>query len=204
VAPIQRTRLLPDSAIVEVIMAAVGSGLLALGGSWLVESAAAIATALGVGEAIIGLTIVSIGTSLPEAVTSLIALARGERDIAVGNVIGSNICNILLILGITSVSTGTGIDVSAAMISFDIPVMIAAAVACLPIFLSNYCINRWEGVFFLAYYIAYVSYLYLRATEHDTLHMFSWIMVLFVLPLGFVTLLAIILQEIRKRRARPV
>ncbi|MBS3933508.1 MAG: calcium/sodium antiporter [Truepera sp.] len=177
-----------------------GLGLLVLGASWLVESAVTIAQLLGVSELIIGLTIVAAGTSLPEVATSIVATIRGERDIAVGNIVGSNIFNILMVLGLSGVVAPDGIYVSPAALHFDIPIMIAVAVACLPIFFTGQVIARWEGAVFLGYYIAYTLYLVLAAAEHAALAIFSAAMAWFVIPLTVLTLLLITLRAIRSSR----
>jgi len=174
-----------------------GLGLLVLGASWLVESAVTIAQLLGVSELIIGLTIVAAGTSLPEVATSIVATIRGERDIAVGNIVGSNIFNILMVLGLSGVIAPDGIHVSPAALHFDIPIMIAVAVACLPIFFTGQVIARWEGVVFLGYYIAYTLYLVLAAAEHAALAIFSAAMAWFVIPLTVLTLLLVTLRALR-------
>jgi len=109
-----------------------GLGALVLGARLLVAGSVALARLLGVGELVIGLTIVAAGTSLPEVATSVVASIRGERDIAVGNVVGSNIFNILCVLGASAAASKTGIAVTTSVLKFDIPVMTAAAVACLP------------------------------------------------------------------------
>ncbi len=165
-----------------------GLGLLVLGSQWFVTAATEIAVLLGVSELVIGLTIVAIGTSLPELATSVIAAVRGERDIAVGNIVGSNIFNILFVAGTASVVAPDGLPVAAAALRFDIPVMIAVAVACLPIFFTGHRVDRWEGGLFFGYYIAYTGYLLLAATEHDALPVYSQVMGLFVIPLTGVTL----------------
>lgn len=118
---------------IQIALIAAGLALLVLGAHWLVGGAVAIARLLGVSELIIGLTIVAADTSLPEVATSVVAALRGERDIAVGNVIGSGLFNILAIAGIAAVVTPGGLEVAPALIRFDIPVMIAVALACLPI-----------------------------------------------------------------------
>jgi cation:H+ antiporter len=174
--------------------------LLVLGSRWLVDSAVSFAQYLGVSELVVGLTIVAAGTSLPEVVTSVIAAIRGERDIAVGNVVGSNIFNIMGVLGIASIVAPTGIEVSTAVIRFDIPVMIAAALACLPIFFTGGVISRQEGALLLGYYVAYTLYLVLAASNHDTLPGFSAVMLYFVTPLTIVTMIIIGLREIRRRK----
>ena len=173
----------------------VGLALLVLGSRWLVTAAITIAEAMGVSELVIGLTIVAAGTSLPEVATSIIATIRGQRDIAVGNVVGSNIFNILAVLGLTAMVAPGGLPVSEAAINFDYPVMLAVAVACLPIFFVGYSIARWEGALFLGYYVAYTLYLILAATEHDALPEFSTAMMYFVVPLTIVTLAIVLFRE---------
>jgi cation:H+ antiporter len=186
----------------NVLFILVGLGMLLLGSRWLVGGAVAMARALGVNELIIGLTIIAAGTSLPEVATSILAAARGERDIAVGNVVGSNIFNILIVLGLGAAASPTGVAVSPAALSFDIPVMLAVAFACFPIFISGHVISRWEGAVFFGYYIAYTVYLVLDAQQHDALHGFSRVMVWFVLPLTALTLLVILARSTRLRPPR--
>jgi cation:H+ antiporter len=181
-------------------MIVVGLGLLVLGARWLVDGAVAIATSLGVSELIIGLTIIAAGTSLPEVAASIIATLRGERDIAIGNVVGSNIFNILSVLGLSSLVSPNGMNVSSAALSFDTPVMIAVAIACLPIFFTGYSIARWEGLVFLGYYIVYTLYLILGATQHDALPLLSAIMLLFVLPITALTLIVVTWRSIQRSR----
>jgi len=175
----------------------VGLGLLVIGARWLVQGAVAIATALGLSELVIGLTIVAAGTSLPEVATSIVASLCGERDIAVGNVVGSNLFNILAALGLSSLVAADGIPVPPAAIGFDIPVMIAVALACLPIFFTGHVIARWEGGLFLGYYLAYTLYLLLEAAQHDALPTFSAIMLAFVIPLTVITLLILAVRPTR-------
>jgi cation:H+ antiporter len=149
---------------------------------------------IGVSELVIGLTIVATGTSLPEVATSVIATIRGERDIAVGNVIGSNIFNILAVLGLSSVVSPQGIGIAPAAVTFDIPVMIAVALACAPIFFTGHLIARWEGAVFLLYYVAYTAYLILNTGAHDVLPAFSAVMLEFVIP---ITLLTLVIAYVR-------
>jgi cation:H+ antiporter len=179
---------------------AAGLGLLTLGARWLVNGASEIAQVLGVSELIIGLTIVAIGTSLPEVATSAVASYRGERDIAVGNVVGSNIFNILAVLGATAIIAPGGIRVSPSAMSLDIPVMIVVAIACLPIFYSGKLIDRWEGFLFLWSYAGYLAYLVFKSTSHGNAEGFNSVMVLFVLPLVAVTLVVITARALRDRR----
>jgi cation:H+ antiporter len=176
----------------------VGLGMLVLGSRWLVDGSVEAAEALGVSQMVIGLTIVAAGTSLPEVATSVVASLRGERDIAVGNVVGSCIFNILAVLGLSSLVSPDGIDVAPALLRFDLPVVIAVAIACLPIFFTGHLIARWEGALFFLYYIAYAAYLILAAAEHDALPAYSSVMLAFVLPLTAVTIAVL---AIRERRA---
>jgi len=189
------------AAAVDVALVALGLGLLVVGSRWLVQGAMALALSMGVSELVIGLTIVAAGTSLPEVAASIVATLRGERDIAVGNVVGSNIYNILAIVGISAFATDGGLTVAPSMVAFDMPVMIAVAVACLPIFLTGFTIARWEGGLFLAYYIAYTAYLIMNAAKHDALPVFSDVMLTFVLPLTGITLA---IAGVRAMRGHPL
>lgn len=177
-----------------------GLVLLVLGSRWLVDSATVIAKSLGVSDLIIGLTIVAAGTSLPEVATSIIASIRGERDIAVGNVVGSNIFNILSVLGLSAIVAPDGLPVSQAALQFDIPVMIAVAIACLPMFFTGNLIARWEGAVFLGYYIAYTTYLVLSSTKHSALQAFDTAMIWFVIPLTILTLIVVTVRSMQKQR----
>jgi cation:H+ antiporter len=186
--------------ILDLVQIAVGLALLVLGAHWLVGAAVALAAALGVSELVIGLTVVAIGTSLPEIATSILASIRGERDIAVGNIVGSNLFNLLTVLGLGSLAAPTGIAVPPGALSFDIPVMIASSVAALPIFFTGYKIARWEGAVFLAYYCAYTAYLLFDATEHPALPAYSSAMLYFVLPLTGLTLAGLAMRAVRKQK----
>ena len=191
----------PKSAagwIANLALVAVGLALLVLGARWLVEAATSVARVFGVSDLVIGLTIVAAGTSMPEVATSVIATIRGERDIAVGNVVGSNLFNLLAVLGLSSIVSPNGVGVAKAALSFDLPVMIAVAIACLPIFFTGHLIARWEGLLFLSYYVAYTAYLILASQQHDALPAFSTVMLEFVLPLTVVT---IALLAVRSWRA---
>jgi cation:H+ antiporter len=164
-----------------------GLALLVIGSRWLVTSAVTIAQSFGVTQLVVGLTIVAAGTSMPELATSVIAGLRGQRDIAVGNVVGSNIFNVLAVLGISGLISSTGIPISTAAVTMDIPVMVAVAVLCLPIFFSGYTISRWEGALFLAYYALYTGYLLLDAAEHGGLHEYRRLVMTIVVPLTILT-----------------
>jgi len=186
--------------LIDSLLVVGGLAMLILGSRWLVDSAVSIAQALGVSELVIGLTVVAAGTSLPEVVTSVIASLRGERDIAVGNVVGSNIFNIMAVLGVSCIVAPEGLSVPSAVIGFDLPIMIVVAFACLPIFFTGGVISRWEGGLLLGYYVAYTTYLILAASHHDAQPEFTGFMLYFAIPLTLVTLIVIAALEVRKQR----
>lgn len=138
---------------------ALGLALLVVGAKFFVGGAVTIARTIGVSELAIGLTLVAIGTSLPELTVSVIATLRGEADVAVGNVVGSNICNILLILGGTVLLVPGGIGIAAQSLYVDLPIMLGAAALCGWFCFTGYKIQRWEGAVFVAAQIAYSVYL---------------------------------------------
>lgn len=185
----------------NILMVLAGLGLLVLGARWLVESAVSTARHFGISELVIGLTLVAAGTSLPEVATSIMATLKGERDIAIGNVVGSNIFNILGILGVTSIIPQNGVTVSPAVLDFDLPVMIAAALACLPLFVTGHRIDRWEGGIFFFYYAVYTLYLCLNSVQHDRLPWMNGVMMSFVMPLTVLTMIVIFVRENSKSRS---
>lgn len=156
----------------NVMLVVIGLALLAMGARWLVQSAVELATAWGVNEAVIGLTIVAAGTSLPEVLTSIVATIKGERDIAVGNVVGSNIFNLLGVLGISGLVSPIPLLAGEQMATLDIPVMLGTAVLCVPLFFSGAVLSRAEGVLFLTLYVAYV-----------------WMLIAIALALGYLSTL---------------
>lgn len=185
---------------VQLGLIALGLTMLVIGSNWLIDGAVAVAELLGVSRLVIGLTIVAVGTSLPEVATSVIATIRNNRDIAVGNAVGSNIFNILLVLGLGSAVSPAGINVPVSAIFLDIPVMIAVAIVCLPIFYTNYRIDRLEGIIMLLYYAGYTTFLYLSATQSPALSTFTTVAVTFVLPLtGIVLLIGLIRFHFQSR-----
>lgn len=141
----------------------IGGGVLALfiGGKWVVDGAVEIARLFGLTETFIGLTVVAVGTSLPELVTSAIAAKKGKADLAVGNVIGSNIFNILWILGISALINPLPFDIAS---NTDVLMMIIASVMLvLSIIIGKRPrIDRWEGWVFVFTYVVYLAYLVMR------------------------------------------
>ena len=172
--------------LIDMGKLAAGVTLLVVGSNLFVDGATAIASAFGVSDLVIGLTVVAAGTSMPELATSAMATVRGERDIAVGNVVGSNLFNILCVLGLTGFIDGA-VPVADAALHFDIPIMTIVALACLPVFFKA-SIMRWEGALFLVYWAAYAFYLILDATESDALDLYGGIMFWLVIPLTAVVL----------------
>ena len=140
----------------------IGLIALVIGGRLLVNAAVATATAMGVSDMVIGLTVVAIGTSLPEMATSVMAALRGHADLAVGNVIGSNILNIFAILGATAVIHPMG--ARAAIFNLEIPMMVAFSVALLPLASRGMKLVRWEGAALLMAYAAFLAILVSRGS----------------------------------------
>lgn len=186
--------------VTRLVILVAGLLIMVLGARLLVSSASEIARSLGVSELVIGLTIVSIGTSAPELATSIIASYRGQRDIAVGNVVGSNIFNILFVLGTTAVVSPKALVVSPQALAFDIPFMCAVMLVCLPVFFAGSAVRRWEGLLFLAYYVVYTVYLYMAAARLEVLPGFSRIMLVYAVPLTMLGIGLAVAAELRRRR----
>jgi cation:H+ antiporter len=149
----------------NVTLVVAGLVVLVVGSQLLVNAATDIAESAGISDLVIGLTVVAIGTSLPELATSIMAAIRGQRDIAVGNVIGSNLFNLLSVLGLTSIVSSDGIAVSDVSLRLDFPVMLAATIVLVPIVWNGFQIRRWEGFVLVAFYAAYIAYLVLDAGD---------------------------------------
>lgn len=175
-------------ALEDLLVFGVGLVVLVGGAELLVRGTAKLGSALGIAPLVIGLTIVAWGTSAPE--------------LAVGNVVGSNIFNILAVLGLTACFAPSGIPVPLAALHFDIPVMIAVAVACLPISLTGCRISKWEGAFFLAYYLAFITYIVLDAAQHEAMLAYLSVMKWFVVPITVTTLLVISVSAFREQQLR--
>jgi cation:H+ antiporter len=185
----------------NIALILVGVGGLVIGSKLLVDGAVMIARHFGVSELIIGLTIISAGTSLPEVATSVVAAIRGERDIAVGNVVGSNIFNILCVLGLASLVSPSGVNVSKQALLFDVPVMIAIAVGVLPVFFSGYQISRLNGAVFLTFYVAYLVYLFLYGTSHESLGGYKAALIYGVAPITAMTLCFVTWQGLKRKNS---
>ena len=178
-----------------------GLALLGLGSDVLIGGAVAIAQALGVAEVIIGMTVVTVGTTAPELSACLVAAWKGERDIAVGNIVGSNLFNILAVLGVGALVAPQGIEVGPRMLSFGIPVMSIVLFACLPVFFAGQAIRRWEGVMFLSFFAIYLAHLVLEDIQDERVLTLQNAVVWFIAPLAVVTVAVSVWREFRKPTA---
>lgn len=183
-------------------LVAAGMVVLALGARWLIDGAVELALVMGVSELVVGLTLVAAGTSFPEVAASILAALRQERDLAVGNIMGSNLYNLFLVVGAGAVLAPEGLEVAPGALAFDVPVMTAVAVACLPIFFTGARIDRWEGGVFLVYYVSYVLFLFLDAADHATVPVMTGVMLGFVTPITVLTILIVLVRELGARRSR--
>ncbi|MFG1812393.1 calcium/sodium antiporter [Kribbella sp. NPDC049174] len=142
-----------------VVSLLVGIAVIVIGATLLVDGAVDAARAFGVSDAVIGLTIIAIGTSAPELVTTIVSTLRGDRDIALGNLLGSSVYNIAIILGVTILVAPGVVEVPDEILGGDLLLMVGAAVACVPVFVSGRRITRLEGGVFVAAYVAYLAWL---------------------------------------------
>jgi cation:H+ antiporter len=179
-----------------------GLVLLLVGAGWIVSAATSLAAAMGVPEIVVGLTIVAVGTSLPEIATSVMAGVRGQRDIAVGNVVGSCIFNVLMVLGITAVVSPRPLIVSPDLLAVDLPFMVAAAAACLPILYTGFVVDRREGALLLGFYVAYLGYLGLVAFDPPLAGPYGTALILGAVPLAGVLLVLSAWRSWSRPRAR--
>lgn len=148
------TASVPDRIGWRIVQLVDGVAVVVVGAEWLVTGAVDVAGDLGVSEAVIGLTVVAIGTSAPELVTTIMSTIRGERDLAIGNLIGSSIYNVTFILGTTSLFRP--LEVTDELIRIDLPLMAVVALICVPVFLTGRRITRLEGVAFVVGYVVYL------------------------------------------------
>lgn len=182
------------------LLSILGLVLLIAGARWMVESATIFAQMAGVSELVIGLTIVAIGTSLPEIVTSILAAVRGEKDLAVGSIVGSNILNILSVIGISGLFI-SGIPVQDSLLEVEYIILIAVSVLCFPLFFTGRKIKRIEGAIFLSSYILYLFYLYLDSITSTFLPTFvQWVLYVFV-PLVVLYVIIALIIEFRTKDA---
>jgi len=175
------------SIVINITLSIVGFILLIVGSEWFINASIEIARELGVSELVIGLTLVAAGTSLPELATSVLSSIRGKCDIAVGNIVGSNIFNLLGVLGVSAIFSPDGINILSSTLNTDFLVMIATAVACLPVFFTGHLIARWEGILFFGYYVLYLVYLFMGVQHIDKLQNINLLILVFVIPIMVIT-----------------
>lgn len=185
------------SVLLNAGLIIIGLAALVFGSDLLVTGAINFAKILGVSDVIIGLTIVAAGTSLPELATSIVAAIKGERDIAIGNVIGSNIFNISSVLGFSGLVSGGALTVAPAMIAIDIPLMIAVALVCLPFFRAGYTLTRANGAVLLGSYVLYVIYLVLKETQSPVLDSFSTVLISLIVPAIIIGTVVVSVRSLR-------
>ncbi|WP_371192981.1 calcium/sodium antiporter [Glaciecola sp. SC05] len=191
-----------QSFVINMVLVIGGIAGLAFGSNLLVSSSVAFAKMLGISELLIGLTVLAIGTSLPEIVTSLIAVFNKQRDIAVGNIIGSNIFNLVAVLGVTGLVSSAGIPVSLGLLEFEFPFLIVFALFCLPIAFSGYLIDRKEGFFFLAMYMLYSLYLWMNANAHPSVSMLYALLFYVLIPIAALLIAFDAYRHCRERNKR--
>lgn len=200
----------PDLELIEthvpvwrkVMLIVGGLTLLVLGSRWLVQSAVDIASSFGVSEAVIGLTIVAAGTSLPEVMTSVTATLKGQRDIAIGNVVGSNVFNILSVLGLSGLVAPQPLIAGSQMAQLDIPIMFAVTMLCLPMFFAGGRLSRLDGLVFFALYVAYIAYLIALATTATYLQTLQDVLLGGLVPVVIVYILWMVARDLASRRLR--
>ncbi|BAQ72590.1 K+-dependent Na+/Ca+ exchanger-like protein [Pseudomonas sp. Os17] len=186
----------------SMLLVLLGLGLLVFAGHLLLGAAVTVADDLGLSERVMGLTVIAVSTSLPQLATSLLAAVRGQRDIAVGNVIGSNLFNLLGVLGFTALVAPTPLSVSPNALDFDLPVLLCVAVLCLPVFYSGYRITRAEGLLFLGLYLAYGLHVVSFTTGMPLAGKLEHLMLFFVLPALVAFLLFSSLRAWRRQHKR--
>ena len=186
----------------SMLLVLLGLGLLVFAGHLLLGAAVTVADDLGLSERVMGLTVIAVSTSLPQLATSLLAAVQGQRDIAVGNVIGSNLFNLLGVLGFTALVAPTPLSVSPNALDFDLPVLLCVAVLCLPVFYSGYRITRAEGLLFLGLYLAYGLHLVSFTTGMPLAGKLEHLMLFFVLPALVAFLLFSSLRAWRRQHKR--
>lgn len=189
----RRLALLPNLGLIVL-----GIGALVLGSRALVWAATGLAKAFGVSDAVIGLTIVAAGTSLPELATSVVAAFKGARDIAIGNIVGSCIFNILSVLGFSGLAARGGLLVEPGLLTADIPLMVVVALACLPLFRTGYRLTRWNGALFLGSYVLYIVWTLMRAGASPALPVLNRIMFDLVFPALIVGTVVTLVLSLRK------
>lgn len=195
--PVRPTQSRARRAWSSIAFLLLGLTLLALGARLLVDGASNLARLAGISERVIGLTILAGGTSIPEVATSLIAALRGQRDLAIGNAIGSSILNLLAVLGLTALLSPQGVPIASSSLWLDLPFMVGVSLFCFPILATELRIDRREGLLLLTHYIAYVGYLVLKESGSSIASAVAVASAALLLPLS----VAMVVTRLRKDRA---
>lgn len=188
---------------VNVLSVLGGLALLVAGAHLLVGAAVSFARALGVSELVVGLTIVAVGTSLPEIAASVLASLRGARDIAVGNVVGSNVLNLAVVLALTAIVAPKGVVVPRESLEGDLPVMLGVAFLCVPVFLNGRRVTRGEGLLLVLLYALYTTWLALKAQESPHLERLEAVVLFVVFPVLAVAVFVWSAKAARRWRQGP-
>ena len=191
---------LADTFPGAVAMFAVGAVSVAIAAQFVVSGAGSLATSWGMSELVVGLTVLAVGTSAPEIATSVIAALRGNADVALGNAIGSNVFNLLFVLGLVS-ATHSDLPVDNSLQNLNLPVMLAAAVLALPYAITRLQIERLEGIMFLVIYAAYTAYLVLDGTGNSISEEFGVVALMVITPLSLMVIASATLRRRWRRRA---
>lgn len=189
--PTDQTPITAKFLVFNTVVLIAGLALLVYGADWLVAGCVELAKLFGWSDLVIGLTVIAIGTSLPELAASLAAVARGKRDMAVGNVVGSNILNILCVLGFSSIAAPDGVSVDIEAIGFHIPILFGVTLLCVPVFISSMAITRAEGVGMLLYFVAYLAMIVYAATRETPIPLSTSHAIAFAGPLFLVMALSL-------------
>ena len=184
--------------VIQLVWVLLGLLLLVAGSNWLVKGAVEFAQWIGVSELVIGLTIVAVGTSLPEVATSVMASLKGETDIAVGNVVGSNIFNVLLVVGGTGLISPDLLVISPDALWIDMPIMLAATAATVMMFFTGYRISRSEACILLGFFVLYTVYRYLQGGGYAMAQPLGLTVIYVLIPLTFAGLLASVGWQVAK------
>jgi len=190
-----------DTFLGALVVFAVGAVGVAIAAGYVVSGAGALAISWGMSELVVGLTVLAIGTSAPEIATSVIAALRGNADVALGNAIGSNIFNLLFVLGLVS-ATHSDLPVDNSLQTLNLPVMLAAALLALPYAITRLQIERIEGIMFLVIYAAYTAYLVLDGTGNDAADWFGLIALVVITPLSLAVIASATIRQRWKRMTR--
>lgn len=187
--------------LLHAVLVLGGVAVLVLGADLLVSGGTGLAVDLGLSDLVVGLTVVAVGTATPEIITVVVASLRGQRDLALGTVVGSCTVNIGAVVGAAAVVDAGGLPVDPQALRFDLPVMLLATLLLVPLARTAARVSRGEGALLLVAFAAYLSYLLLAADEHEAAGLLGTALVTFAAPLVLVGLAIAVVRDARHRRA---